>query len=134
MLKQLTFWFDQYESALAWIGTVSVLMFIFSLLMLPWLLSKIPVDYFKCHKPVTTWKMLLLPRNLLRNLLGLPVLIAGIIMLVLPGQGLLTVFLGLAIMQFPGKYALERWVISRRGVLTTINWIRGKAGVANLEF
>lgn len=133
MLKQVILWFYQYETLLAWIGTASALMFVFSLLMLPWLLSRIPADYFRRHKTETTWMMLLTPRNLLRNLLGLPVLVAGILMLVLPGQGLLTIFIGLAIMQFPGKHDLERRVVSRRGILQAINWVRGKAGVAALE-
>jgi hypothetical protein len=133
MLKQVIHWFHQYEVVLAWIGTASLLMFIFSLLMLPWLLSKIPADYFRRHKPTTTWVMLMAPRNLLRNLLGLPVLTAGVLMLVLPGQGLLTIMLGLAIMQFPGKYELERWLISRKGILQAINWIRRKSGGVELE-
>lgn len=133
MLKQVTFWFHQYESVLAWIGTVSALMFVFSLLMLPWLLSKIPVDYFKRQQPVATWVMLMTPRNLLRNLLGLPVLLAGIVMLVLPGQGILTILLGLTIMHFPGKYNLERWLISRKGILQAINWIRRRSGATELE-
>lgn len=77
-------------------------MFIFSLLMRPWLLSKIQVDYFKHRQPESSWLMLVSPHNLLRNL----PLLAGVLMLVLPGQGLLTIFVGLAIMQFPGKYDL----------------------------
>lgn len=62
----------------------------------------------------------------MRNLLGLPVVIAGIAMLVLPGQGILTIMVGLGIMNFPGKFEIEKWVITRRGVLKALNWIRGK--------
>ncbi len=133
MLEQVIIWFYQYETLLTWVGTASALMFVFSLLMLPWLLSRIPADYFRRQPPVTTWIMLMTPRNLLRNLLGLPILVAGILMLVLPGQGLLTVLLGLAIMQFPGKYSLERWLVSRRGILQSINWIRHQSGVCALD-
>lgn len=133
MLEQVIIWFYQYETLLTWVGTASALMFVFSLLMLPWLLSRIPADYFQRHQPTTTWIMLMTPHNLLRNLLGLPILVAGILMLVLPGQGLLTVLLGLAIMQFPGKYNLERWLVSRRGILQSINWIRHQSGVDALD-
>ncbi len=126
MLEQITQWLGQYESVLVSLGILSGLMFLFSLLLLPWLLGKIPLDYFQ-SKPEQHWHMLLQPRSLLRNLLGLPILLAGILMLVLPGQGLLTVLLGLAIMSFPGKYALERWVITRRGVLAAANWVRQRA-------
>ena len=54
-------------------------------------------------------------------------MIAGILMLALPGQGLLTIIIGLVLMDFPGKYHAERWVISRHSILLTSNWIRKKA-------
>lgn len=133
MIEQLTQWFQHYQSSIAWIGILSAGMFIFSLLMLPWLLCKIPEDYFSRPQTKSSWTLLLTPRNLLRNTLGLPVLLAGVLMLVLPGQGLITIMLGLAIMQFPGKFTLERWVISRQGVLSAVNWIRRKSGVPELK-
>lgn len=54
-------------------------------------------------------------------------MVAGILMLALPGQGLLTIIIGLVLMDFPGKYYAERWVISRHSILLSINWIRKKA-------
>ena len=63
-----------------------------------------------------------------KNLLGIIFVIAGIMMLALPGQGLLTIIIGLVLMDFPGKYHAERWVISRHSILRTTNWIRKKAG------
>lgn len=110
------------------LGAVSALTFVFSLLALPWLVSKIPVDYFTRVRDPHRWHILFTPRAILRNLLGLPVLLAGIAMLVLPGQGLLTIMIGLAIMQFPGKFELEKWVITRKGVLTATNWLRQRGG------
>lgn len=110
------------------LGAVSALTFVFSLLALPWLVSKIPVDYFTRARDPHRWHILLEPRTILRNLLGLPVLLAGIAMLVLPGQGLLTIMIGLAIMQFPGKFELEKWVITRKGVLSATNWLRQRGG------
>ena len=53
-------------------------------------------------------------------------------MLVLPGQGILTIIVGLVLMDFPGKYGAERWAVSRGPVLPAINWIRAKAGKPNL--
>ncbi|CAA6823831.1 MAG: Unknown protein [uncultured Thiotrichaceae bacterium] len=133
MIEQLTLWFQQYQSVFAWGGLFSAITFVLSLLILPWLLSRIPVDYFRHHQPESSWAMLLTPRNMLRNILGLPVLLAGISMLILPGQGLITILLGLAIMKFPGKFALERWVVNRRGVLPAVNWLRKKAGASALN-
>ncbi len=63
-----------------------------------------------------------------KNLLGLVVLVIGIAMLVLPGQGVLTIVTGLLLMDFPGKYRFERWLVHQRPVLLGVNWLRGKAG------
>ena len=38
-----------------------------------------------------------------RNVVGAIVVLAGLIMLVTPGQGILTIIAGLAIMDFPGR-------------------------------
>jgi hypothetical protein len=60
--------------------------------------------------------------------MGVVLLLAGILMLVLPGQGLFTMFVGIMMMNFPGKYKLERWVVARGPVLKSINWMRKRAG------
>lgn len=117
---------EQFEQFFIWLSILSAVTFLFSLLMLPWLLGKIPVDYFIRPRDEDRWHILLQPRTLLRNLVGLPVLLAGVAMLVLPGQGILTIMVGLALMNFPGKFELERWVITRNGLLHTINWVRSK--------
>ena len=110
------------------IGVISAIMFVLSLLLLPWFLNKIPVDYFAREHLPSPWKALLQPRAILRNIIGLTVVSAGIAMLVLPGQGLLTILIGLAVMQFPGKFELERWLVTRKGVLEGINWLRQRSG------
>ncbi|MEN9425381.1 MAG: hypothetical protein RL122_2764 [Pseudomonadota bacterium] len=109
-----------------WLGILSAVTFVLSLLLLPWFVSRIPVDYFTRPRDPHAWHIMLQPHTIVRNLLGLPVLLAGVAMLVLPGQGILTILIGLGIMNFPGKFALERWFIERKGVLTAINWIRQK--------
>ncbi|MEB4590984.1 PGPGW domain-containing protein [Candidatus Thiothrix sp. Deng01] len=116
------------EQAFIWLGAVSAITFLFSLLMLPWFVGRIPADYFTRPRDPHRWHILLQPRAILRNLLGLPIILAGIAMLVLPGQGILTIMVGLGVMSFPGKFELEKWVITRRGVLKALNWIRSKGG------
>jgi len=54
-------------------------------------------------------------------------------MLVLPGQGLLTILLGVTLVNFPGKYALERRIVSRPSVANTLNRIREAVGRNPLE-
>jgi hypothetical protein len=60
-------------------------------------------------------------------MLGAILVAAGLAMLMLPGQGILTILIGLGVMNFPGKYRLERWIISRPTVLKAVNWIRSKS-------
>jgi hypothetical protein len=56
----------------------------------------------------------------------------GILLLVLPGQGILTLLVGLVLLDFPGKYQAERWIVERKYILQSINWIRVKAGEEKL--
>ncbi len=63
-----------------------------------------------------------------KNALGYLFVLMGIAMLVLPGQGILTIMIGVTLLDFPGKYRLERWLVSRRPVLRSINWLRRCAG------
>ncbi|HPQ94268.1 MAG: hypothetical protein KDI44_04155 [Thiothrix sp.] len=116
-----------------WLGILSLIVFLFSLLSLPWLLCRIPVDYFSRAPETFHGSILLHPATLLRNLLGLLILLSGMAMLILPGQGLLTILIGMAIMQFPGRTRLERWLVSRKGVLKTINWFRQRGNVPALD-
>jgi hypothetical protein len=54
-------------------------------------------------------------------------------MLLLPGQGLLTILMGLALTNFPGKYDLERRIVSRPAVSTALNRIRRAGSRPPLE-
>ncbi|WP_020558083.1 PGPGW domain-containing protein [Thiofilum flexile] len=124
---------ESYQGILVGIGIGSLGLFIISLLLLPWLIRRIPADYFKRPEP-EGWALLVRPQTMLRNLIGVLIIIAGFIMLVLPGQGILTILIGIAIMQFPGKRAVERWLIMRPGVLKAMNWIRTQANIQPLQF
>ena len=133
MIQQIIHWFSQYQAILALLGILSLLMFLFSLLALPWLIKLIPADYFQRPQPVNQVNTLFSVRNLPRNLTGFFIVLAGLAMFVLPGQGILTVLAGLAIMKFPGKHQLERWIISQKGVLTAVNWLRRKTQTPEIK-
>ena len=60
-------------------------------------------------------------------ILGFSLLMCGILMLVLPGQGLITILIGLSLLPFPGKDKMEQRILSRPSVRSTLNWIRLKA-------
>ena len=114
------------------IGVASAVMFVLSLLIVPIVIVRIPDNYFRrSQRKVPPWvKHHPILRYLLisaKNVLGFVLLIMGILMLVLPGQGLLTMLLGIALIDFPKKYLLERRIIKVPSVLKSINWIRKKA-------
>lgn len=114
----------------------SVLTFVGSLLAIPWLIARLPKDYFtdvRRHQrkgPRSGLETLLI---IGKNLLGVLLIIAGIAMLVLPGQGLLAILIGLSLTNFPGKYALERRLIRTPAIYRALNWIRHRRGQAPLS-
>lgn len=117
---------------------VSVVTFVGTLLIVPWMLVRIPSDYFvrtqrtplPVHQRHPVLRLVLL---ILKNMLGVVLLLGGFAMLFIPGQGLLTIVMGLMLINFPGKYRLERWLIQRRNIHRPINWIRHKRGRDPIE-
>ncbi|WP_437227313.1 PGPGW domain-containing protein [Planctomicrobium sp. SH661] len=69
-----------------------------------------------------------------KNLLGVALVAAGVVMIVLPGPGLLVILLGLSIIDAPGKQWLMRRGLQYRSVRRTLNWIRRKGGSPPLKF
>ena len=64
-----------------------------------------------------------------KNLLGVILLIAGLVMLLVPGQGLLTIAVALILLDFPGKFRFERLARHRPAVWRlSLNWLRKCAG------
>jgi hypothetical protein len=114
-------------------------MFFGTLTAVPWLIVRIPVDFFV--RPQHLFVENLSQRHavlrgilrVLKNVLGVTLVLAGIAMLVLPGQGILTILIGLAIVDFPGKFALEQRLARRPKVMGAMNWLREKAHRPPLE-
>ena len=123
---------ESHQQLLVWIGLGSLVVFIVSLLTLPWLVAKIPEDYFvpKKRKPAN-WKSQHPVARLLtligKNLLGYGLILAGLLMLFLPGQGLLTLVTGLLLTDYPGKFRIERKIVRTPAILNGLNWLRAKA-------
>jgi hypothetical protein len=68
-----------------------------------------------------------------KNLVGLLLIIAGLIMLVGPGQGILTILIGLIMMDIPGKRPLEARIIKRPAILAALNRFRARYNKPPLE-
>jgi len=131
-------WVSEYEGLLQWLGGLSLLLFVATLVIFPLIIIQLPADYFirDCRDPAyqsrrhpAVWFTLMV----LKNLLGVALILAGLAMLVLPGQGLLTILIGLTLVNFPGKFALERRMVRRPRVSKTLNRIRARAGKPPLE-
>ena len=69
-----------------------------------------------------------------RNVLGWIFVLAGIAMLVLPGQGLLSIIAGLVLIDFPGKRRFERRLLANHVVRDAMNWLRRRAGKPPFDF
>ncbi len=126
-------WIDHHETLVLALGVASVVVFVGSLLLMPALIVRIPADYFaNDERPPSRWTGVNpVARIVLRigkNLLGCVFILAGIAMLALPGQGVLTIVLGLLLVDGPGKYRFERWLVRRPWVCRSINWLRRRRG------
>jgi hypothetical protein len=111
---------------------VSLLVFVATLILIPFILIRLPADYFDIRTPRTWMKdhhpVLRFVGHLVKNVLGVTFLAAGFAMLVLPGQGLLTILIGISLLDFPGKQRLEARIVSQPAILNVINAIRRKCG------
>ena len=127
ILEQIIGLIDVYKSVIFWLGLLSFLIFIFSLVTIKWLVALIPSDYFvskKDSKFKSKYPFTWLISMIIKNIIGYVLIIGGILMLVLPGQGLFTIFIGLMMSNYPGKYYIEKKFIAIPSILKTINWLR----------
>ena len=130
MLTQTVEFFEAYG---LWIAIGSVAMFVISLASMPFIVAQIPVDYFTHHgrhrmSQSNHHPVIRLALAGFKNMLGAILLVAGFIMLFTPGQGLLSILFGLMIMNYPGKYRLECWIIGKPLIFDTVNTMRTKQG------
>lgn len=124
--------FDTHEAFFFWSTLIGLVGLMGSLIVVPWILIKLPPDYFfaekrkKCpwgHCPPMIRSLLLI----IKNILGAMLILSGIIMLFIPGQGMLTMMAGIVLMDFPYKYKIMRKIIKNSKILRFINKLRKKA-------
>lgn len=126
-------WGSVLLGALLFLITFSISLAIVSVIMV-----KIPPDYFKKDRPRKPWadkpKVVRYVGIFGKNLLGVVLVVLGIVMSIpgVPGQGILTILLGIMLLDFPGKQKLEHRLISRPQVLNTVNKLRHRFGKPKL--
>jgi hypothetical protein len=117
---------------------VFALTFIISLGAVAAVIVRLPADYFREgyasplaeRHPVVRWIGVVI-----KNTLGVFVILLGLLLSLpgIPGQGLLTILIGVMLLDFPGKRRIERRLVSRPRVLAGINALRARFGKAPLR-
>jgi hypothetical protein len=98
----------------------------------------LPRHYFAAHHWRALDKRPIWVRSLsiaAKNLLGLAIIALGILLSIpgIPGQGVLTILIGVLLLDIPGKHRLVRWIAARPGVLRGLNRLRAAFARPPLE-
>lgn len=125
-------WIKDNQSLLWWLSAASVAVLVASFFLIPFVVVRIRADYFSHDKrPDRAWVNLhpsvRIAIHIGKNILGVILMIAGLAMLALPGPGMITLLIGFFLLDFPGKYRFERWLVARPLIHRPINWLRRRA-------
>ena len=127
-------WRGVLLGALIFAGTFFINLAIVSLILV-----KIPANHFSKTRKTKFWSgphpMLHAAGVVGKNIAGLLLVALGIVLSLpgVPGQGLLTVLLGVMLLDFPGKHRLEQKLLSRPSIVNAINKLRARFGEKPLE-
>jgi hypothetical protein len=115
--------------SLLWLVAGYLAVFVVTILIVVGMLAALPETYFRDDGQPPR-----LPRDgvmgsivrVLRNAVGLVLIILGFLLALpaVPGQGVLTMLVGLMLVDFPGKRRFERKLVARPGVLEAMNRVR----------
>jgi hypothetical protein len=126
-------WMTSHKEVLAWLFGLSLVAFLATMVAIPILIVRMPADYFVRRRSIhDVWRgrhpAVRLAALMAKNLLGAVFVVAGLAMFVLPGQGIITLLIGISLLDFPGKRAVERAIVRQPVVHWIIDRIRTKAG------
>ena len=138
--EKIILWSSMNSDLLFLLGSLSIFILIISVFMMVLIISFLPEDYFKSENrnlissvQNSRYPLLKLLVLITKNFFGILLLLSGILMLVLPGQGILTIITGLVFIDYPGKYKFERKLLRQKGVINSINWIRSRLSKPSLK-
>ena len=135
---------SDFFSALTWTKLlIGAAIFLVSLLanlgIVSLIMVKLPADHFSKSRKTKFWAG---PRPWLhaakvigKNIAGILLVALGVVLSLpgVPGQGLLTVLLGIMLLDFPGRDRLEQKLLSKPSIVNTINSLRERFGKKPLE-
>lgn len=119
-----------------YLSIASAVFFVLGLISIPYIVCALPEDALSCSSNTeqrVSW-LDRVPGSLrpvlfvFKNVLAVALLILGVAMLVLPGQGLLTIFIGLVLLDFPGKSKIYVLILQKPWVLEKLNKMRIRRG------
>jgi hypothetical protein len=127
-------WLYHIQGVGPWVGlALFIVLLAVSLLVTGLVLVRLAPDHFSAH-PAPSFAGYSRPARLAllvgKNALGVLVVALGVFLSLpgVPGQGLLTILLGLLLIDGPGKRRVERWILVRPGVLSGLNRLRARWG------
>ena len=128
-------WLQMHANLLEGAGLFSLIMFAATLVAAPLIVIRLPSGYLNEKKERLPnlplyWRW---PYLVVKNVIGAALVSAGLAMLILPGQGLLTLAIGLTLMNFPGKRRLILRVAGQPRFLRAANRLRARANQEPLE-
>jgi len=130
MLDRVLSWIEWEHLALAALGWV--LLTAGSLAIVLRIVLALPEDYFEVDQPLlTSWTA----TRIARNGTGMVLIVVGVVLSIpgVPGQGVLTILVGLFLVDFPRRQQLERALARRPGVLPSLNRLRVRFNRAPLR-
>ena len=127
-------WQKVVVGALIFVGS-----FFVNLAIVSFILVKLPADHFSKSRKTKFWAG---PRPAIhaakvigKNIGGVLLVALGIVLSLpgVPGQGLLTVLLGIMLLDFPGRHRLEQKLLSKPSIVNSINGLRKRFDKPPLE-
>lgn len=136
--------FSVFPLALGWssilIGVAIFLgSFLFNLAIVSIILVKLPADHFSKNRKTQFWAgpnpALNAAKVIGKNILGIILVALGVVLSLpgVPGQGLITILLGIMLVDFPGRDRLEQKLLSKPSIVNTINRLRDRFGKPPLQ-
>ena len=127
-------WLDQNGTLVLWISVVSLVLCLGGMALLPVIAARLPHDYLLrlsegrvANESPRHWAV-----TLVRNLGGGLLLLAGVLLVPLPGPGVMVILVGLGLMDFPAKRRLMLHLVRRPSVLDPLNRLRRMFGQPDL--
>ena len=135
---------SDFFSALSWskvlVGAlIFVASFFINLAIVSVILVKLPANYFSKSRKTKFWSgphpALHAAKVIGKNLAGILLVALGVVLSLpgVPGQGLLTILLGVMLLDFPGRDRLEQKLLSKPSIVNSINGLRKRFDKPPLE-